>query len=121
MITAISSAMLAVGGVAVGAAGPAAVAASGNASGAPVCVHVGTRSEGWAWPGGRFIHWAKCKGVVPACLVDGKKGEGWYAHGALIAPAACGGGGSGTRKPAQTDDAAQTGGADQAGPASDDL
>ena len=63
-------------------------------AGRPVCARVGTRSEGWAWPSGRFIHWAKCKGMVPKCHAakDGKDGrdvEGWYANGALIAPARC--------------------------------
>lgn len=60
-------------------------------SGRPVCSRVGTRSEGWAWPSGRFIHWAKCKGVVPIChAVDGKHAvEGWYAKGTLIAAARC--------------------------------
>lgn len=60
-------------------------------TGRPVCVRIGTRSEGWAWPSGRFIHWAKCKGVLPKCRVAGagRKVEGWYAGGALIAPDRC--------------------------------
>jgi len=60
-------------------------------TGRPVCVRVGTRSEGWAWPSGRFIHWAKCKGVVPKChaVGDGYEVEGWYASGALVATAHC--------------------------------
>ncbi len=63
-----------------------------GATGRPVCVRVGTRSEGWAWPNGRFIHWAKCKGVVPLCQTagPGHDVEGWYAHGVLIAPDRCG-------------------------------
>ncbi len=61
------------------------------ATGRPVCVRVGTRSEGWAWPSGRFIHWAKCKGVVPKCQAAGPEHdvEGWYGSDALIAPDAC--------------------------------
>jgi hypothetical protein len=56
----------------------------------PVCVRVGTRSEGWAWPNGGFIHWAKCKGVVPKCRpAAGDKVEGWYGNGVLIAPDRC--------------------------------
>jgi hypothetical protein len=60
-------------------------------SGRPICVRVGTRSEGWAWPSGRFIHWAKCKGVVPKCQAEsaGHEVEGWYAGGALIVAAHC--------------------------------
>jgi hypothetical protein len=69
------------------AAAPAAPDA-GAPAGRPVCVRVGTRSEGWAWPDGRFIHWAKCKGVVPTCQ-SGSDGEGWYARGAFIAAARC--------------------------------
>jgi len=65
---------------------PAAPAGEG---GRPVCVRVGTRSEGWAWPSGHFIHWAKCKGVTPRCDPHGKEGAGWYARGALIANDAC--------------------------------
>jgi hypothetical protein len=59
--------------------------------GHPVCIRVGTRSEGWAWPSGRFIHWGKCKGVVPTChAVDARHAvEGWYAKGGLIAAARC--------------------------------
>jgi hypothetical protein len=61
------------------------------ATGRPVCVRTGTRSEGWAWPSGRFIHWAKCKGVVPKCQAagPGAKAEGWYANGVLIAADHC--------------------------------
>jgi hypothetical protein len=57
----------------------------------PVCTRVGTRSEGWAWPDGRFIRWAKCKGVVPKChTADARhKVEGWYAGRALITRALC--------------------------------
>ena len=64
-------------------------------TGRPVCVHVGTRSEGWAWPSGRFIRWARCKGVVPVCRAAGPKRavEGWYANGVLIAPDMCAKGG----------------------------
>jgi len=60
-------------------------------TGRPICVRVGTRSEGWAWPSGRFIHWAKCKGVVPQCHAAGAahEVEGWYAGATLIAPAHC--------------------------------
>jgi hypothetical protein len=71
---------------------PAALASATAApgkTGRPICVRVGTRSEGWAWPNGRFIHWAKCKGVVPACDAAGKDGEGWYAQGSLIAKDPC--------------------------------
>jgi hypothetical protein len=72
---------------------PARVDASAPSqeTGRPVCTRVGTRSEGWAWPSGRFIHWAKCKGVVPTCHpVDAKHDvEGWYARGGLIAAARC--------------------------------
>jgi hypothetical protein len=68
-------------------AAPAAAASRGR----PVCTRVGTRSEGWAWPDGRFIHWAKCKGVVPQChrVGPGHATEGWYANGVLIAAADC--------------------------------
>jgi hypothetical protein len=75
----------------------------------PVCVHVGTRSEGWAWNGGRFIRWAKCEGVTPVCRSKGDGGEGWYARGVLIVAAPCAhggpapsgsGGGGGTAAPA---------------------
>ena len=76
--------------------GGAALADESNApaaseNGQPVCVRVGTRSEGWAWPSGRFIHWAKCKGVVPKCHAAGAGHdvEGWYAGVTLIAPARC--------------------------------
>ena len=59
-------------------------------TGRPVCVHVGTRSEGWAWPNGRFIGWAKCAGVIPECKPAGPRGgEGWYANGALIGADEC--------------------------------
>ena len=60
-------------------------------TGRPICVRVGTRSEGWAWPSGRFIHWAKCKGVVPQCHAAGAahEVEGWYAGATIIAPAHC--------------------------------
>jgi hypothetical protein len=70
-------------------AAPAAAASRGR----PVCTRVGTRSEGWAWPDGRFIHWAKCKGVVPQCHQVGPDHatEGWYANGVLIAAADCSG------------------------------
>lgn len=62
-----------------------------NEKGHPICTRVGTRSEGWAWPSGRFLHWAKCKGVVPRChAVDaGHATEGWYAVDTLIAAAHC--------------------------------
>jgi hypothetical protein len=62
-----------------------------DASGRPICVRAGTRSEGWAWPSGRFIRWSKCKGVVPRCQPAGgsKDVEGWYAKGLLIAPDRC--------------------------------
>jgi hypothetical protein len=64
--------------------------AAGEA-GPPVCVRIGTRSEGWAWPSGHFIHWAKCKGVRPKCEVPGEglDVEGWYGGGVLIVPAHC--------------------------------
>jgi hypothetical protein len=63
---------------------------SATETGRPICVRVGTRSDGWAWPSGEFIHWAKCKGVVPKCrAATGDAVEGWYAHGALIVPAPC--------------------------------
>jgi hypothetical protein len=66
-------------------------AARTTPGGAPVCVQVGTRSEGWAWPDGRFIRWAKCKGVTPTCKTEGqgKEGEGWYDGTGLIANASC--------------------------------
>ncbi len=62
-------------------------------TGRPICVRVGTRSEGWAWPSGRFIHWAKCKGAVPRCYRagPGRDVEGWYAGRTLIAPDHCAG------------------------------
>jgi len=55
---------------------------------APVCARVGTRSEGWAWPDGRFIHWAHCKGQTAQCR-DGGQGRGWYARSELIVAAPC--------------------------------
>jgi hypothetical protein len=58
-------------------------------AGKPVCVPQGMRSEGWAWPDGTLIHWAKCKGVVPVCRTSGAEGEDWYAWDAFIARAAC--------------------------------
>jgi hypothetical protein len=60
-------------------------------TGPPICVRVGTRSEGWAWPSGRFIRWAKCKGLVPKCEAPRAKHAvgGWYAGGILIVPAHC--------------------------------
>ena len=69
----------------------AGIPAAGEGGRPPVCVRVGTRSEGWAWPSGRFIHWAKCKGVVPQCKAAGAghEVEGWYAGATLIAPARC--------------------------------
>jgi hypothetical protein len=82
-------------------AGSSAAADAGTPAseetGRPICVHVGTRSEGWAWPSGRFIHWAKCKGVVPKCQAvgagneheDHDNTEGWYAADTLIVPADC--------------------------------
>lgn len=75
--------------------GPDAGALAAGENGRPVCTRVGTRSEGWAWPNGRFIHWAKCKGVVPKCKAAGvsherePEVEGWYAGATLIAPARC--------------------------------
>jgi len=59
--------------------------------GRPKCVRVGTRSEGWAWPSGRFIRWSKCKGVTPRCHVAdaGRREEGWYAGTTFIAPDHC--------------------------------
>jgi hypothetical protein len=86
--------------LAAGSAGPVlpalARAADGGvpaaaSTGRPICVRVGTRSEGWAWPSGRFIHWAKCRGVVPECRAggSGSEVEGWYANGVLIAPDRC--------------------------------
>lgn len=70
---------------------PDAGVATASESGRPICIRVGTRSEGWAWPSGRFIHWAKCKGVVPKCKAAGagREVEGWYAGATLIAPARC--------------------------------
>ena len=69
----------------------AATAKTKEATTAPVCVKQGTRSEGWAWPDGKFIRWGKCKGVVPVCKPDGqgKEGEGWYDRAGLIANASC--------------------------------
>jgi hypothetical protein len=54
----------------------------------PICVRAGTRSEGWGYPDGRFIRWAKCKKVTPTCD-RGKEGEGWYDRGALIVAGRC--------------------------------
>jgi hypothetical protein len=79
-----------------GTQAPALTRGAGAAAqlGRPVCVRVGTRSEGWAWPGGRFIRWAKCKGVTPKCLrpTDDRE-EGWYANQKLIVKARCSEGG----------------------------
>jgi len=58
--------------------------------GCPICVRIGTRSEGWAWPSGHFIRWAKCEGVIPECMYIGTDKEGWYAKGQLIALDSCG-------------------------------
>lgn len=62
-----------------------------RSGGRPKCVRVGTRSEGWAWPSGKFIRWAKCKGVTPKCHIAGagRKDEGWYARTTFIAPDRC--------------------------------
>ncbi len=57
--------------------------------GAPVCVRIGTRSEGWSWPDGHFIHWAKCAGKTPACLYARTDQEGYYVGDGLIALAPC--------------------------------
>ena len=62
---------------------------SGQA-GRPVCTRVGTRSEGWAWPDGRFILWSQCKGKKVQCVHVGTDREGWYASDSLIATARCG-------------------------------
>ncbi len=63
----------------------------GDNSGRPTCVRIGTRSEGWAWPNGTLIHWAKCRGVAPTCYkVDSThQVEGWYATGSFISAATC--------------------------------
>jgi hypothetical protein len=58
-------------------------------SGPPVCTRVGTRSEGWVWPGGELIRWEKCAGMRPICSHKGMPDEGWYARGQLVARAAC--------------------------------
>jgi hypothetical protein len=73
------------------AATDAGAAPAPEETGRPICVRVGTRSEGWVWPSGRFIHWAKCKGVVPQCHAAGAahEVEGWYAGATLVAPAHC--------------------------------
>jgi hypothetical protein len=70
---------------------PAAASEGRDGSWHPVCVRVGTRSEGWAWPNGEFIHWAKCKGVIPKCYPAGGQHEveGWYANGVLVVAARC--------------------------------
>jgi len=62
--------------------------AEASAQPRPLCVRGGTRSEGWAWPDGRFIRWARCKGQSPRCE-QGPAGHGWYAAGAFIVAATC--------------------------------
>ena len=58
--------------------------------GPPRCVRVGTRSEGWGWPDGEFIRWAKCRGRTARCRFAGTAQEGWYDGNDLIARGKCG-------------------------------
>jgi hypothetical protein len=67
----------------------AAAAAPAGPSAKPVCVRVGTRSEGWGYADGRFIRWARCKGVTPTCDPAGKEGAGWYDKTGLIVAGGC--------------------------------
>ncbi|MBN1418883.1 MAG: dockerin type I repeat-containing protein [Planctomycetes bacterium] len=45
----------------------------------PVCLHIGTRSEGW-YDGctGELFQWAFCADCEPICRLCGSKSEGWY-------------------------------------------
>lgn len=45
---------------------------------APLCVNVGTRSEGWIFPDGK-LHWDKCSKKYAYCGAVGTRSEGWYA------------------------------------------
>lgn len=44
----------------------------------PVCINIGTRSEGWTTPQGKVI-WDKCSQKVAVCSAIGTRSEGWYA------------------------------------------
>lgn len=58
--------------------------------GRPQCLHVGTRSEQWAWPDGTRIDWVQgCEKITPECKHVGSKSEGWYAGDKLIVFVRC--------------------------------
>jgi len=58
----------------------------------PVCLHIGTRSEGW-YNGctGELIEYAFCADCEPVCRLCGSKSEGWYdsCTGELIVWESC--------------------------------
>lgn len=45
----------------------------------PVCMHEGTREEGWYLLDGTMLCAASCAGAVATCDAIGTRSEGWYA------------------------------------------
>jgi hypothetical protein len=49
------------------------------AEGAPVCLYVGEKEEGWYTPSGERVCLASCAGAIASCEAIGTRSEGWYA------------------------------------------